>query len=250
MLSERLRQLRKEAGYTKRALLKHMPLNYSTYANYESGIREPNFKVLQTIAKFYDVSMDYILGATDDPSKLTDKECDYIKRYRILDAHGRRLVDFVLKVESERIALGSQKRKSQKREQNCIALQVFNQRASAGLGNYLDDYSDSDFEVLSFLSNPVSIKADFGVRLQGDSMKPKYKDNDVVCVKSVPRIDPEQIGIFIYGGEAYCKRLKIDRHKCEIYLESLNKKYAPKLISQPDQLKTVGLVLGVAEEVG
>ena len=252
MISHRLQELRKELGHTKRELLKILPLNYSTYANYESGMREPNSETLQTIAKFYNVSIDYLMGLTDnrkrveDVMPLTDAEYDHIKSYRRLDSHGKNLVDFILQSESNRVrSRGYLVMQESAKKKNYVSLQVFNQKASAGFGNYLDDDSDSDYEVIRFEPDAISEEADFGVRLMGYSMEPKYKDNDIVCVKNTPHLDDGQIGIFIYEGEAYCKKLKIDRRKGRVILESLNVRYEPKLIDQPSQLKTVGLVLGV-----
>ncbi len=40
----------------------------TTYHNYESGKRELPFELAITLAKFYDVSLDYIGGLTNDPT--------------------------------------------------------------------------------------------------------------------------------------------------------------------------------------
>ena len=253
MIAERLRMLRKGMGATKRELVAKIPINYSTYANYESGFREPNSEVLQILATHFGVSLDYLLGMSDNPKKadevaiLNEDEHNHIISYRRLDGHGREMVDLVLRKEEERVIAGSAAQGVvNPSDGRWVVLQVYQQRASAGLGNYLGDYSDSDFETIHFEPNAISSKADFGVRLTGDSMEPKYKDNDIVYVRSTPHLDSGQVGIFIYGGEAYCKKLKIDRRKGRIFLESFNVRYVPKLISQPNQLRTVGLVLGVA----
>ena len=66
MISERLQSLRKEKGLTKQAISNETGIKYSTYANYESGLREPNSEALITLAEYYMVSIDYILGRTDD----------------------------------------------------------------------------------------------------------------------------------------------------------------------------------------
>ena len=93
MIAERLHQLRKKFGYSKRQLLEYLPLKYSTYANYESGIREPSVDVLLDLADFYQVSIDYIAGATEmrkrahDITHLSALEYDCIKRCRLLDEH-------------------------------------------------------------------------------------------------------------------------------------------------------------------
>ena len=108
MIAERLRSLRLESGLTKRDLVSMLPLNYSTYANYESGFREPNSDVLQMLAKHFNVSVDYLLGVSDskrtveDVAVLSDSEHEFFVKYRQLDSHGQELVDIVLQKEYDR----------------------------------------------------------------------------------------------------------------------------------------------------
>lgn len=256
IIGERLRLLRKEKGISKRELVSSLPLNYSTYANYESGFREPNSEVLQMLARYYNVSLDFIMGMTDNRKKadeiaiLTDEEHEQIMRYRSLDEHGKDIINCILKKECERMNFPNEKPQTELKQvinKQWVSLQVYQQRASAGLGNYLGDDSDSDFESIRFQATPVSMRADFGIRIKGDSMEPKICDGDIVFVKAMPQIEPDSIGVFTYEGEAFCKRLRVDHKKGAIHLESLNKSYAPKHIPQPEYLKTVGLVIGVAD---
>ena len=55
-----------------------MEMPYTTYVNYEKGLREPNSEVLIKIAKYFSVSIDYLLGHVNDPSFHLDNQ-------RILD---------------------------------------------------------------------------------------------------------------------------------------------------------------------
>ncbi|MCL1862849.1 MAG: LexA family transcriptional regulator [Defluviitaleaceae bacterium] len=254
MIAERLRILRKEKNMSKRELVSKLPLNYSTYANYESGFREPNSEVLQLLARHYNVSLDYLLGVSENRKKadeiaiLNEEENNHIKKYRQLDTHGREVVDLVLGKEVERVSFLSTRDESYNAvDDKWVTLRVYNQRASAGLGSYLSDDSDSDYEEMRFVATQVSKKADFCVRIRGESMEPKICDGDIVFVKAVPKVDPDNVGVFVYDGEAYCKRLRIDQKRNAIILESLNKSFAPKQITQPDSLRTVGLVIGIAE---
>ncbi|MCL2572297.1 MAG: helix-turn-helix domain-containing protein [Defluviitaleaceae bacterium] len=255
VIAERLRTLRREKNFSKRELVSTLPINYSTYANYESGFREPNSEVLQMLARHFNVSIDYLMGMTENRRKadevaiLTDTEHDHISLYRQLDAHGKSLVDVVMSKELERVNfLGAKPQGSSKQmDDQWVTLNVYQQRASAGLGSYLTDDSDTDYEVMRFMATPVSQQADFCVRIRGDSMEPKICDGAIVFVKAAPKVEPDNVGIFIYDGEAYCKRLRIDSKKGLVILESLNKSYAPKQISQPEYLRTVGLVIGIAE---
>jgi len=255
MIPERLRILRRDRELTKRDLVALLPINYSTYANYESGFREPNSVTLQILAKFFEVSIDYILGVSDNRRRadeiavLTDEEHDFIMKFRQLDTHGRELVDFIMIKEYDRVSLINVKSTEviNTHDNEWVVLQVYQQSASAGLGNYLNDESDNDYELMRFVATPISIKADFCVRIKGDSMEPKICDGDIVFVKAAPQIDPDNVGIFVYDGEAYCKRLRIDIKKGAVVLESLNKSFAPKVISKHENLRTVGLVIGIAE---
>ena len=255
VIAERLRTLRREKNLSKRELVSLLPINYSTYANYESGFREPNSEVLQMLARHFNVSIDYLMGMTENRRKadevaiLTNAEHDHITLYRQLDAHGKSLIDVVMGKELERVNfLGANAQGSSKHADNqWVTLNVYHQQSSVGLGSYLTDDSDLDYEVMRFVATPVSQKADFCVKVRGDSMEPKICDGDIVFVKAAPKVEPDNVGLFIYDGEAYCKRLRIDNKKSVIFLESLNKSYAPKQIAHPEHLRTVGLVIGIAE---
>ena len=65
MIAKRLTALRAETGLSKRELVSLLPLNYSTYAKYELGFREPNSDVLQMLAKHFGVSVDFLLGVSE-----------------------------------------------------------------------------------------------------------------------------------------------------------------------------------------
>ena len=111
MISERIQQLREEWGYTESELAKNLPIDYSIYAKYESDVKEPDPEILQVIAKFYNVSVYYIIGLTDkrkrveDVYDITDTEYEHVCRYRRLDEHGRRVVDSVIQLENERASV-------------------------------------------------------------------------------------------------------------------------------------------------
>lgn len=65
----RLRDLREDMDLTQDELVKRLGMHKTTYTNYEQGKREPPFELIIKLAKFYNVSTDYIAGLTDVPSK-------------------------------------------------------------------------------------------------------------------------------------------------------------------------------------
>jgi len=72
MLGERLAQLRKERDLTQEQLAKIFNMSRSTYAQYEVDRRHPDYNTLKMIAEYFNVSTDYLLGRTDDPSPRKD----------------------------------------------------------------------------------------------------------------------------------------------------------------------------------
>lgn len=74
ILSERLVEVRKINGYTRRRLAEELNRPYRTITNYETGEHEPGHKYLIEIAKKFGVTTDYLLGLSDDPQKTADDE--------------------------------------------------------------------------------------------------------------------------------------------------------------------------------
>lgn len=66
MFNEKLRQLRKERKITQKELSNILGIAQTTYAGYETGRYEPDFKILVVIADFFKVSTDYLLGRYDN----------------------------------------------------------------------------------------------------------------------------------------------------------------------------------------
>ena len=68
MYFKRIAQLRKDRGIMQKEIAATLYLSPGTYGRYERGDREPPVWVIQTLADYYNTTMDYILGRTDDPS--------------------------------------------------------------------------------------------------------------------------------------------------------------------------------------
>ena len=64
MFSDKLRQMRKKMGITQAKLAKKLKVSPSTIGMYEQGRREPDAEMLVKMAKFFDVSVDYLVGVS------------------------------------------------------------------------------------------------------------------------------------------------------------------------------------------
>ena len=67
-LSGAFKRFRYEFGQTQKEVAEHANVGVRTYQEYEYGKVVPTATVLIAIAKFYNVSIDYLVGLTDNPN--------------------------------------------------------------------------------------------------------------------------------------------------------------------------------------
>lgn len=67
IFSSRLLALRKDSGLSQKALSDVLDLSDAAITMMEKGRRAPSFEVLCAIADYFDVSLDYLVGRSDNP---------------------------------------------------------------------------------------------------------------------------------------------------------------------------------------
>lgn len=65
-MSKRLKQCRKAAGFTQSEVAIYCDITEKAYQNYELMTREPKLGILLKIAEIFHVSLDYLVGRTDE----------------------------------------------------------------------------------------------------------------------------------------------------------------------------------------
>lgn len=118
-------------------------------------------------------------------------------------------------------------------------LDVFDEPAAAGLGNYLDA---PVFRKEQYPHGMIPRGTNFGVLISGDSMEPKIHNAATCFVQSAPRVENGEIGIFVLNGESFCKQLVLKDG--QVRLHSFNSAYKDIVIKETDDLRTVGRVIG------
>ncbi|WP_200411956.1 helix-turn-helix domain-containing protein [Virgibacillus salexigens] len=66
MLKDRLTKLRKQSKKTQGEVAKVIGVSRPAYTAYEKGNRTPDYKTLTTLADYYNVTTDYLLGRDGD----------------------------------------------------------------------------------------------------------------------------------------------------------------------------------------
>lgn len=109
---DRLKESRIKSGLTQEQLAEKLGIAKSTLSGYESGNREPTVATIAKVMDILNIDANYLYQ--DETNSLTElvvslDEKALLRKYRILDDHGREMVDFTLEKEYERSkALGEQ----------------------------------------------------------------------------------------------------------------------------------------------
>lgn len=90
-MKERLRTLRIESGLTQKQLAQKINSTDKNIWAYEKGIATPSIETLKSYAEYFDVSVDYLLGRTDElgatlpiSNELPKEELELLRLYREL----------------------------------------------------------------------------------------------------------------------------------------------------------------------
>ena len=169
--SERLRQLRTECGISQQALANSLgDISKSSINMYERGEREPGLEMLEAIADFFNVDMDFLLGKSNIPNKARA---------------GAVLPDNIIQMpEMRKIPLiGS------------IAC-----GAPILADEHIEDYIDI----------PKHIHADFALTCKGDSMiNARIFDGDIVYIRKQDTVENGEIAAVLIDDEATLKRVRL-----------------------------------------
>ena len=68
MFGERLKLIRTKSGITQKEASKLFGITERAYQNYEINRSTPNVSLLISIANYFDISLDYLVGRTDNPN--------------------------------------------------------------------------------------------------------------------------------------------------------------------------------------
>lgn len=219
---------RKELNMSIDELVKKSSVPKGTLSKITAGINtNPTLSTIRALCKALNCTMDDALDFEKE-STLSTKETEMVKKYRSLDDYGKDMVNTVLEKELTRTI------EQRERSANVIELNLIDAPVPAGLGDMLEDYENSEKVFVPLTSE--SRRADYLLKIYGDSMEPKFSDGDYILIRQQPTVDEGQIGIFGHDGKGYVKKFGGDR------LISLNKKYPGIYIDE--STRCFGLVLG------
>ena len=78
MDGERLSELRKDKGLTQKEFAKILGVSENSISMYERNLNTPDDKLKVKIALYFNISLDYLLGAIDEPQPLKRNSTTFI----------------------------------------------------------------------------------------------------------------------------------------------------------------------------
>lgn len=201
VLGDRITQARKQLRLSQKELSEllrkyNISVNVQTISKWEKGAYYP--KPDQLFALCYGLGIDnpllYFTGSSPEPA-------DYSTQ---LNQTG---LDLLQLMKDALISSGRYAPKPKRipciNTDVEIAMKVYDEPAAAGPGT--SDVEGS-YEMIDYPENLIPDGTDFGIRVSGISMLPRYCDRQIVWVENVSEIHHGEIGVFFYDGKAYIKK--------------------------------------------
>ena len=195
----------------------------NTVSAWESGLSIPNSKQLLAICEILNIYDIYTEFVSPNP----------INPFRNLNETGvAKVMDYIHLLEKS----------GEYKTADIIPIHILRERkvfyttVSAGTGSFLDG---EDYEI--YTSPDIPEEASVGVYVSGDSMEPRYHNEELIWIEQTEQLEDGEIGIFYLDGNAYVK--KFQNNENGTYLVSLNKKYNPIPVTENNSFKIFGRVL-------
>lgn len=65
----RIKEIRENNYLLQRNIAEYLNCTQQTYSRYETGELQPSLPVMEKLARFYDTSVDYLMGLTNDKER-------------------------------------------------------------------------------------------------------------------------------------------------------------------------------------
>lgn len=209
--SDMLKRLRKEKGLSQLDLGSILGVGKSTISMYENGQRKPSFEMLETIADFFNVDMDYLMGKTQCRNKYQEIANTPLPTFPVDLSHLQRIP-----------ILG---------------------RIAAGTPIYAEEHIEG--YTYTDLNGGLEY---FGLKVRGDSMDAAgIKDGYTVIVRRQDTVDNGQIAVVLINGEdATLKRFTRAGDIVTLMPQSTNPIHQPFVFDLKDtNVHILGLVVKV-----
>lgn len=201
-----------------------MGLSRSIAAKWKATNTKPSADILPTIANYFGVSVDYLLGIDETKKAPTPEGGRYVGNDALLEQ---------LRKSGDIIP---------------IETRLYPLLGSIACGEPI--YAEENFE--AYVEARAHIEADFCLRARGDSMTgARILDGDIVFIKNQSMVDNGEIAAVVIENEATLKRVNYYPEKNLLILKADNPRYADLIYSgeQLDHITILGKAVAFQSDV-
>ncbi|HEM3179480.1 XRE family transcriptional regulator [Streptococcus suis] len=241
ILAYNIKEYRKSKKLTQKDLAVLLDVAPTAISAWEVGRNKPLMDKIEQMAQIFNIKKSELLGETTPttaPNSLIEQISD--KVVQLTEPNQKNVLRYSSELLDKQDTVGNSKNTVNEPQTVYFTYNYYDQPASAGTGQYLNDVKVETIEL------PIEVNADFVVPIYGDSMEPEYHSGDYVFVKLSVALSDGDIGVFAYNGEAYIKQLRITDQGA--YLHSLNPEYKDIPITADTDFRTIGEVVDVYRE--
>ena len=243
---ERIFYLLEKQNKTASHLASFLNVKSSSINGWKKG-SYPSSKYIENIAKFFNVSLDFLI--TGKEYKKEDNLIHLYGKEMDLDDHTIEMIKVIKELSSQDLYTVEKYIQFLNYEQNFQTIKDTDQHYhSKPLLGYTAagepvDMPNGFYDFTDLISVPVGVKADFALRVRGDSMEPAIMDNSTILIKRQPSAENGSIVIASINKQVTCK--KFYKFDDKVELRSLNPKYKTIVIRESDDIKfeIIGVVM-------
>lgn len=213
MRGSMLKQILKEQDTNINGLARRLNVSPQTlYSMVKRDNQKVDFDLMIRICSELNVPVERMCEDVSLPSMPDSDEFRMLNRYRRLDSWGKELTDAVIDRELMRC-------EALKEESDTVGAKIIPLYMTPAAAGYASPALGDDYEDYSV---PANSRADFAVRIDGDSMEPYIADGSVALCKRGAIIRDGDVGLFFVDGDMKCKQYCQDSEG-NVYLFSANR---------------------------
>lgn len=216
--SDRFKQLRTERRLSQQNLADQLGFSKSSVNMYERGEREPGLESMETIADYFNVDLDYLMGRSDIPNR-NDWLKSINKSVVVEPSQPQMKFDNIIPISTKRFPL----------------------LGAIACGKPIMANEEKEL----YVEAGTNIHADFCLKAKGDSMiGARIYDGDIVFIRKQEMVNNGEIAAVIIDDEATLKRVNYYPEKNLLILKAENSNYED-LVYTGEQLDHI-IILGKA----
>ncbi len=225
-------EARKKAALTQQQLAAALGINKNIVTHWEAGRVKPDLNLIPLLCQTLNITLEDFFGIPSRQGGLSVREQQLLETFRSLSSREKLIVETALQKSNEL----NQADLKEHCKADFISIFHNDQTAAAGTAATLEESSGTRVFVRK---NSASVRAREIITVNGDSMRPKYKNGQDVYVEETTDLRIGEIGVFVVNGVGYIKQRQIDR------LHSLNPAYQDIILNETDDVHCYGRILGI-----